>query len=655
MAGESRVMFERCREEAQASRGHVRVLLETTGPTVSRIPWEFTVDPRITDDYLALRSSFARCLRVAAPIAPLNVRSPLRVLGIRAKPQDLPQLDYEVERQRMQEAFDTVGSDAVQVTWLAGDRWRDISDALRSESWHVLHFVGHGGFDVELDSGYLQLSDDEGNAIEVPAREIGRALSRSRDLRLVVLNACESATSGSSGASSSTAAKLMGEGIPAVVAMQYEITDPAAIAFSAAFYESIARGAPIDQAMSCAREIVKVSLKSLEWATPVLFLASDETRIFEVTPSLSPKRGSTPRDSKSDRAPLPHSQPNSPLPQPVSHANAASGQRDWMNAFRGKLDTLLDNSKDYLQRDSRGTTEVGHNDRQQLVCVDQSALLPSHAAVLGSGQLALACDDGSVRTWSTVTRQWTSRCFHPRGARPVLLASSPWRRHIASAHDDGSVVVWNTETASALRMVWPEGRRVDALTFSHDGKWLTVLSTDEVIRFFDSNGVVRRQVPIGGQPSPILARVSRRQPGSHLRFIDGGRSIVASSSDGIVRKFNAHQQFPTAWPNPGPLIALATSTGRLATCTSNGTLSVWDWAGRLLNRVNGSPAEHMEFSPDGAILAMAARDRTLSIWSHDGDQIAAVKLANAPVGIGFVDTAVLTATTAGAEWWSVNV
>ena len=159
-----------------------------------------------------------------------------------------------------------------------------------------------------------------------------------------------------------------------------------------------------------------------------------------------------------------------------------------------------------------GTTEVGHNDRQQLVCVDQSALLPSHAAVLGSGQLALACDDGSVRTWSTVTRQWTSRCFHPRGARPVLLASSPWRRHIASAHDDGSVVVWNTETASALRMAWPEGRRVDALTFSHDGKWLTVLSTDEVIRFFDSNGVVRRQVPIGGQPSPILARVIGGNP-----------------------------------------------------------------------------------------------------------------------------------------------
>ena len=60
---------------------------------------------------------------------------------------------------------------------------------------------------------------------------------------------------------------------PSVVAMQYEISDPAALAFSSSFYEGLARGLPVDRAVTLARESVKMTLHSLEWATPVLFLA----------------------------------------------------------------------------------------------------------------------------------------------------------------------------------------------------------------------------------------------------------------------------------------------------------------------------------------------------------------------------------------------
>ena len=169
------------------------------------------------------------------------------------------------------------------MTWLEGDRWSDLSEALGQGGWHILHFIGHGGFDAETDSGFLELSDDDGAALPVGATRIGRAAARSGDLRLVVLNACESASTGGAGAFSSTAAKFMQEGIPAVVAMQYEITDPAALAFAAGFYESLARGNPVDHAVTKAREIVRVSQNSLEWATPVLFLASDESRLFDVT------------------------------------------------------------------------------------------------------------------------------------------------------------------------------------------------------------------------------------------------------------------------------------------------------------------------------------------------------------------------------------
>jgi pyruvate/2-oxoglutarate dehydrogenase complex dihydrolipoamide acyltransferase (E2) component len=89
---------------------------------------------------------------------------------------------------------------------------------------------------------------------------------------------------------SGTAATLVRRGIPAVVAMQYQITDEAAIEFSRAFYEALADGWPVDAAVTDAR--VAVSMDSmLEWGTPVLYMRSPDGRLFDISteaPSLEP-------------------------------------------------------------------------------------------------------------------------------------------------------------------------------------------------------------------------------------------------------------------------------------------------------------------------------------------------------------------------------
>ena len=144
--------------------------------------------------------------------------------------------------------------------------------------------MSHGGFDPETGGGYIQLSGENGTARPVSAVDLARLISEIPSLRLIVLNACESAFSSTEGIFTSTAAKLVREGVPAVVAMQYEITDDAALVFASAFYGQIAQGVSVDRAMTRAREAVKMKMThgSLEWATPVLFLSSEETRIFEV-------------------------------------------------------------------------------------------------------------------------------------------------------------------------------------------------------------------------------------------------------------------------------------------------------------------------------------------------------------------------------------
>ncbi|MER7481757.1 hypothetical protein ABTX60_29695 [Streptomyces sp. NPDC126510] len=127
--------FDRCRIRAGEQGKSLRVLLRPDGPQVSRIPWEYMVDPA-RHDYLALRVPVVRDLRLMNPISPMPLALPLRVLGVSALPEDLPPLEAQQERDRIVQVLQKV-----EVHWLPGDRYKDLERALSSGTWHVLHCV----------------------------------------------------------------------------------------------------------------------------------------------------------------------------------------------------------------------------------------------------------------------------------------------------------------------------------------------------------------------------------------------------------------------------------------------------------------------------------------------------------------------------------
>jgi CHAT domain-containing protein len=135
---------------------------------------------------------------------------------------------------------------------------------MRRGPWHVFHFVGHGGFDPATEEGAIALSNDAGHMHLLRAYSLAELLDDHYPLRLVFLNSCEGARGSESDAFSSTAATLVRRGVPAVVAMQYEITDRAAIEFSRDFYEALADSLPVDAAVTEARAAVSMD-SMLEW------------------------------------------------------------------------------------------------------------------------------------------------------------------------------------------------------------------------------------------------------------------------------------------------------------------------------------------------------------------------------------------------------
>jgi len=134
---------------------------------------------------------------------------------------------------------------------------------------HVVHFIGHGKLDgIE---GSLALTKD--NQVDwTPADDISQLFSAWQP-RLVLLQACESALSGTEPAFMSLADRIFKRNIPAVVAMQFQITNDYASQFAQGFYAALRDGKDVDEAVQVGRAKItnQVRWKNRDFGAPVLF------------------------------------------------------------------------------------------------------------------------------------------------------------------------------------------------------------------------------------------------------------------------------------------------------------------------------------------------------------------------------------------------
>jgi WD40 repeat protein len=290
--GQLHAIYEDCRRAAKRQGSSMRLLLRIRPPDLAALPWELLYDPE-RREYLTLSRgvSLVRYLEVAQPAEPLLVQPPVRVLGVVASPANLVRLDAVQEQQRLETALQPLLSQRLfELTWLIDPSWRELQTALRQHSYHVLHFIGHGGFDAARAEGFLALvHEDDGQAYRLSGDELGRLVEGHASLRLAVLNACDGAR-GSQNDGHGVAAALVQRGMPAVVAMQWPIRDSEAIQFARTFYEVIGEGRDIDLAVSEARiALSMVNRADYGWSTPVLHLRVADGRLFEFPSGPSPR------------------------------------------------------------------------------------------------------------------------------------------------------------------------------------------------------------------------------------------------------------------------------------------------------------------------------------------------------------------------------
>jgi Tol biopolymer transport system component len=272
---------------ADANDAGLRIRLRFSDcPELSELPWEYLYD-REHNRFLCLsdRTPLVRYLEVSDPVHVVPVTPPLRILVVIASPSDLPQLDSEQEWSNVTAALSQLTQRGrVEVVRLAKPTLSALQRQLRRDTYHIIHFIGHGGFDPKTQGGMLAMEDDHGRYRLVGGDDLGMLLHNHRSLRLAVLNSCEGARGDRADPFSGTAQSLIQQGIPAVVAMQFEITDDAAITFGRALYEAIADGYPLDAATTEARIALYADGNQTEWGTPVLYLRAPDGRIFDIQP-----------------------------------------------------------------------------------------------------------------------------------------------------------------------------------------------------------------------------------------------------------------------------------------------------------------------------------------------------------------------------------
>lgn len=253
-------------------RGHglrLRLILES--PELWEWPWEYLREP--DEDFLILspKVSIVRCPEVHRVIPTLPIKRPLRIVVVIAQPRGSSNLDSELEWQALKGALASLEKSGSIKLQRIDSATRSALRKELAQPVHVLHFIGHGGFDHDRGEAFLQFETPEGEPDPVTGIDLARILRRQSPPELVVLNACEGGRAAKGDPFAGVAQALVREGIPAVIAMQFRVSDESALAFSKAFYEALAPGVTVDHALFEARNAL-VSEGSLDWGNPVLYL-----------------------------------------------------------------------------------------------------------------------------------------------------------------------------------------------------------------------------------------------------------------------------------------------------------------------------------------------------------------------------------------------
>lgn len=272
--------FRECRTDMVNKGKGLRVRLRIDPPELGSLPWEYVFDD--TFDYLAHDRLTPIVRYPAESLPPENLRAeiPLRILLATANPSDLQELKVRKEELLVRKALEPLEATGLaKVTVIRKAQISAVRQALTDGNYHIFHFIGHGM--IENGEGALALENEEGKKRAVLAPQL-RAMLRNTAVRFVFLNSCETAAYAGADPITGVAQSLVRAGIPAVMAMQFEVPDKTSLLFARQLYTSLVLGKPLDEAVTEMRRAAYIDAEDMVfWGIPVLFMRAPDGVIWQ--------------------------------------------------------------------------------------------------------------------------------------------------------------------------------------------------------------------------------------------------------------------------------------------------------------------------------------------------------------------------------------
>jgi len=292
----SQMVFAQARGIAQSKEVplRLRLFVGPNAPELHNLHWEKLRDPQHDAPLLTSGDVFVSRYLSSLDWRPVRLRreSELQALVVVTNPDlseypDLAQVDVPGELERTHASLS-----GVAVTALASEGTPTLRPAGMAtlgnlvshlgNGYDLLYLVCHGTLDGDVP--ILWLEDEAGQVARVSGNEL---LTRIRELptlpRLVVLASCQSAGQGEgagdvgTGALAALGPRLAEAGIPAVLAMQGNITIQTVSEFMPLFFKELRQDGQVDRAVGVARGAVR---DRPDWWMPALFMRLKSGRIW---------------------------------------------------------------------------------------------------------------------------------------------------------------------------------------------------------------------------------------------------------------------------------------------------------------------------------------------------------------------------------------
>jgi len=275
---------------------NTRVVIRAPDPAGIALPWELLHDPARGEygDIARLAYSFARSQPdlMFEPPGPVG-EGPLNILMVISRPggpdREVP---FQSVARPLVDLFRPHG-DRIHLDVLRPPTFEQLVRVLNAKPgfYHVLHFDGHGAFPAGGDpnrfygvrgaQGKLVFEGEDTEWREVSGEELGGLLA-GKGIRVVLLNACQSAMTRPESLYPSVGNQLLKAGTCGVVAMAYSVYVESAVRFMARLYEGLLNGEELARAVACGREDLRShpqrtspigDVELQDWVVPVLFEA----------------------------------------------------------------------------------------------------------------------------------------------------------------------------------------------------------------------------------------------------------------------------------------------------------------------------------------------------------------------------------------------